>query len=301
MFPMSFRPLLASLLFALVVHVDAQAGPVSPLEQLLLDKNYPAFQARAYKDAASGNAEANFLIGKAQHLGLGVPIDLYEAKEWYDKALALGSARAAHNMGIMALDQDNRKEAIASFKKALSMGFNNPTLFNLGRAYSPLRPRYPDQLEGTLVLSQEAADYFTQAYAIDKSAETAPRAGREYVQMIDCLRLQKEYGMPPGKYDRAALLKEAVHWLTIAMDANSANAMTNYGALMLLENKTQEARVAFLKGAAGGNALAHHHLGEMAEREGGAGAIKQALAYYKEAHRLGLAGALSDVERLKGQ
>lgn len=299
--PIPSRSLLASFVLAVSMQASASAPLVSPLEQLLLDKNYPAFHASVGKEVAAGKVEALFLLGKAKHLGLGTKVDLPEAERLYKQALALGSARAAHNLGTIKLDADEREPAIAFFKQALAFGLNTPTLFNLGKAYSPSPPRYPDQLEGGLLMSEEAAGYFVRAYEADRSVDTAARAGREFVQMVDFMRLQKQYGIRGKPRDRPAIRALAVKWLKVAMDQGSAAATTNYGSLLQMEGNEAEARAQFVKGAAGGNAMAHYKLGMMEEKSAGgtdAASLARALAHYVSAVRLGMKDASDDVRRM---
>lgn len=64
-----------------------------------------ADQAETLEDwrmrAAGGDAEAQFGLGLAYHLGLGVAPDYGEAHRWYAMAAQRGDIRAVHNIGIM--------------------------------------------------------------------------------------------------------------------------------------------------------------------------------------------------------
>jgi len=65
---------------------SAQQQPVSPLEQLLLNKKYKEFKREATQATSHGNAEAFFLLGKSYHLGLGVEADEDKALSFYKQA-----------------------------------------------------------------------------------------------------------------------------------------------------------------------------------------------------------------------
>ncbi len=54
--------------------------------------------------AASGDVEAQFLMGTAYDETLGVPLDYPEAMRWYRRAAARGHVLAAHNVGNMYRD-----------------------------------------------------------------------------------------------------------------------------------------------------------------------------------------------------
>ncbi|QYF91602.1 sel1 repeat family protein [Massilia sp. PAMC28688] len=279
------RQLSRAALFALSIHAAALAQPVSSLEQLLNDKQYAAFHLRADREAP-GNAEASFLKGKSFHLGLGVEQDLAAARLWYGEAFDLGSARAAHNIGRILLDEKAPDEAIAWFEKALAMGLKKPTLFNLGKAYTPTPPRFPQDIEHAIVLAEKAAHYYEQAYLIDPQVDTAALVGRSLVQVVDYSRVQKEQDMPAGRRDVAASRAGAIKWLTLAMNQGSAAAATNFGTMLLMEKNEADARPLFERGAAGGNAMAHYQLGRMEKQEDEASRAR-ALAAFEEAARLG--------------
>ncbi len=111
----------------------------SELELLFKSENYEEFFPTAEKKAQEGDAEALFLLGKAHHLGKGVPQNFNKAYDLYERAAELKSARAEHNIGILELDDFKRPSlAVAHFRKALDMGLKRPTLYNLGRTYMSL-------------------------------------------------------------------------------------------------------------------------------------------------------------------
>lgn len=111
----------------------------SELELLFKSEDYDVFFETAEKKAQEGDAEAIFLLGKAHHLGKGVPVDFNKAYDFYERAAGLNSAKAEHNIGVLELDDfKNPYRALPHFKKALDMGLKRPTLYNLGRTYMAL-------------------------------------------------------------------------------------------------------------------------------------------------------------------
>ncbi|MCU8107149.1 SEL1-like repeat protein [Shewanella sp. SM101] len=119
---------IATLLLLLTVSFAATAEK-SALEQLFEQQQYDAFLQQAQQQAAENNAEALFLLGKAYHLGRGVTQDNATASQYYEQARALGSARASHNLGSMALDNDRKTQAIPLLEEALARGLKLPTLY----------------------------------------------------------------------------------------------------------------------------------------------------------------------------
>ena len=118
---------------------------ISELELLFKSENYEAFFETAEKRAQEGDAEALFLLGKAHHLGKGVPENFNKAYDFYERAAKLNSAKAEHNIGVLVLDElKHPDQAVAHFKKALDMGLKHPTLHNLGRTYMSLCDRNTD-------------------------------------------------------------------------------------------------------------------------------------------------------------
>src|SRR5690606_13517816 len=112
-------------LFAAYISFPVQA---SELEQLFETEQYQKFLAQAQTAAQADDADALFLLGKAYHLGRGVKKDIITARSYYRQADVQGSARAAHNLGSLALSEGRKPEAIEHFKRALSRGLRRPTL-----------------------------------------------------------------------------------------------------------------------------------------------------------------------------
>ncbi len=61
--------------------------------------------------AQSGNASALYSLGKMHEQGMGTPVDLDQAYNWYEKAASKGDIRAKHKLA-------NRLSAISNAERA---------------------------------------------------------------------------------------------------------------------------------------------------------------------------------------
>jgi len=226
------KPLRLILLILMMQITAAMAdSSVSPLEKMLLDKQYPAFTAAADEAAKKGDAEALFLLGKSYHLGWGVEVDKYKAAEYYEQAATLGSARAFHNIGIIELDDSRPYDAARHLQKALELGLKMPTLTNLGRAHSNIGEDY--QKVSELV---KATGYLTQAYALEPSDVILKK-------LIRTSTLAYRF---TGEQS-SGLREEAIKWLDIGIAKNLPSAYQNYGAILYYEGHVAEAMPWFMK------------------------------------------------------
>jgi uncharacterized protein len=107
--------------------------------------------------ADKGNADAQFNMGQAYKLGLGVPQDLKIAQSWFEKAAAQKHEQAQANLAIILFQNGNRAAAMPLLKKAAERG--NP------------RARY---LYGTALFNGDVvAKDWPRAYALMTSAASA--------------------------------------------------------------------------------------------------------------------------------
>src|SRR5690606_11574374 len=93
-----------------------------------------------------------------------------------------GSARAAHNLGVLALDEGHKPEAIAHFKRALARGLQKPTWANLAKAYEPSPTTDIRGAPRALWLSRLAADAYARAWEQQPSIAFVRGAGRWYLE-----------------------------------------------------------------------------------------------------------------------
>lgn len=276
------------------------------LEQLFEQKQFAEFLPKAKTAAQQGDAEALFLLGKMHHLHLiktpDAP-DYDEAKEqrlaqtYYEQARSKGSARASHNLGLLLIDQGQKRKGIALLEEALARGPKMPTLLSLASAVSP--GESPDLIDGNAIDDfGKSGDYYAAALALrpddfsleNDAARQYQRAYLYYLRAADFTR---------ANYDAAVLRQRAVLWLTKGMQRNEGIAWSNYGVLLLKEADLAvgstghpdyaAALTALKQGAQLNSATAHYLLAGMMEK--GAGLAQpdpdSALQHYEAAARLG--------------
>jgi TPR repeat protein len=264
-----------------------QAHAAGPSLERLFDKGqYPAFLAQAQDAATRDDVDALFLLGKAYHLGSGVGEDIAVARGYYERARTLGSARASHNLGLLALDKGDTKQAIDLLEEALARGLRMPTLFNLAHAYTPPDPTSVFGLHSYIDRARTAADYFAKACGEEDNEVCREDAARQYLRAY-MMALQAN-GVTSDEV--SALREQALVWLRKGMDAGSGTAWTNYGALLLNERDYEGARKAFQQGVELNVPAAHYHLAELAAKGQGQAERDRdlALQHYEQAAALGM-------------
>jgi len=102
------------------------------------DKLSPAEISDLQKRADSGEASAEYALGRAYESGNGVPKRADQAATWYRKAAEQGDAKAQNSLGVLYWIGDgvekDRGEAVRWYRKAARQG-NANAMFNLGAAY----------------------------------------------------------------------------------------------------------------------------------------------------------------------
>ncbi|MGB9071408.1 MAG: tetratricopeptide repeat protein [Terriglobales bacterium] len=132
--------LLAS--FLLAIPGDLATGSLQETPQAATG-NAPAKLSAAeiselQKRADSGEAAAQFALGKAYESGNGVPQRTDQAATWYRKAAEQGNAKAQNSLGVLywlgdGVEKD-KNQAVQWYRKAARQGDAN-AMFNLGAAY----------------------------------------------------------------------------------------------------------------------------------------------------------------------
>lgn len=74
------------------------------------------------KDAAAGDADAQFNLGQAYKLGRGVPLDTVEAERWYAQAAGRGHPQAEDNYGLALFQNGKPREALPWLEKSVARG-----------------------------------------------------------------------------------------------------------------------------------------------------------------------------------
>ena len=247
-------------LMLVLITPNYAAAETSHLEKLFIDGNYTEFMPQAELLAKSNDSEALFLLGKAYHLGKGVDKDIVRAKVLYGSAAQLGSARAMHNLGTIAMDEYGGKhlaKAIQYFEKALQMGFENPTKENLALAYRKLAA-VCEQIGGCTgaeinELYRKSANMYASLYEAKPSDERLDQVMFAYTQAyVTALNpaIQQEL--------RAAVMK----WLNLGIEHNLPNAFHNMGCVYYYaDNDVEKGREWFKKGADHGLAISEYAIG----------------------------------------
>ncbi len=90
------------------------------------------------KKADSGDAAAQYALGRAYEHGNGVPLRVDQAAIWYRKAAEQGNEKAQNSLAVLywfgeGVERD-KTEAVRWYRKAARQG-NADAMFNLGAAY----------------------------------------------------------------------------------------------------------------------------------------------------------------------
>lgn len=120
------------------------------------DKARAAWQA----DADGGDARCQYSLGYLFQFGLGVPIDLGKAREWYEKAAAQNNPDALYALGLMyengKAGRKDLAEAMSDYRKADAAGPQYDADYAIGRMYLRGRGVARNQAEGIKWLKKAA-------------------------------------------------------------------------------------------------------------------------------------------------
>jgi len=278
------RPLLLSILLC----TTAQAAT---LEQLFEDGRYGDFLPKAQEAAAAQNTDALFLLGKAYHQGLGVAEDHERARELYEKARKLGSARASHGLANL-LQHSDPHLAMSLYEEALARGLKMPTLYDLGLLTSPPLPGHPTAIPDFVTRSGQAGDYFARAYAESGDDHILLHAARQYLQALQFSRIALL--SDARKMDPTVLRARAVEWLEKGKARGLGEAWSQYGIYLMEERDFVGARAALLAAMEKGDAEAHYQFAEMARKGLGGDRLDavELLHHYERAALSGITAAV---------
>jgi uncharacterized protein len=214
------------------------------------DPIYGAFDAGRYQEAqtlaeaaaANGDGPAHTLLGQMYEQGLGVPLDLVKAAQWYAKGAALGDVHSQFSFGVFLAEgrgmKQNKTQAADFFELAAAKN-HAIALYNLSLIYVEGDARPQD---------------------IGKAAELMERAAN------------LDYA--PAQYDVAAFYREGrgvprddakvVYWLGRAAEAGYNNAELEYGILLFNGKgipKNEKLALDFIRRSAeDGNPIAQNRL-----------------------------------------
>ncbi len=127
--------------------------------------------------AQAGDADAEFNLGQAYKLGRGVPQDLAQAAQWFNRAADQGHLQAADNLGLVLYDMGNKAEAIPWLQRSAERG----------------EPRAQFVLGAELFNGDRISRDLPRAYAFMKRASDAglQRASAALVQMDNAIPLEQ--------------------------------------------------------------------------------------------------------------
>jgi TPR repeat protein len=229
------------------------------LTKLFNEGKYAEFMPQAEALAKENNPEALFLLGKAYHLGKGVSVDIDRAKEFYERAGKLGSARAMNNLGIMIMERNfyarQYIEAITYYEKALAMGLETPTKANLASAYNKLA-EFCEQggcsRAETGRFYVKSGEIYTDFYEKNPTDQNLDPVIHAYVSAYVAV------GRAPNQQDLRDL---TMKWLNLGISHNLPNAIQNMGAVYYyVDEDVDKAREWFLKGVDHGSSMSAYAL-----------------------------------------
>jgi uncharacterized protein len=233
--------LLASVL--LVIPGDFATGSLQTAPQAVTG-NAPAKLSAVeisdlQKRADSGDAAAQFALGKAYQSGNGVPQRPDEAAIWYRKAAEQGNEKAQNSLAFLywlgdGVEKD-KTEAIRWYRKAARQG-NANAMFNLGAAYyNGEGVRVDDTLAyAWFLLSSEAGNTSGQDAAKRSQGEHGPGGFNEA-----CLAIGEMY--EKGE-DLPRDLRLAAAWYQKAGERGQKQAQISLALLSMAAKEYGEAR-----------------------------------------------------------
>ena len=277
--------LMTRLAFSLVVFALVIAGS-APAQVL------PAVSQELLTRAESGDAQAQFELGRAYEDGKGVPQDDTLAAEWFRKSAEQGNAQAQNSLGVMyALGrgvQRDKEEAVRWYKKAAKQDMAE-ALYNVAISY------YNGEGVGEDLTAAYAWMTLAQSKGDPQAAEALKRMAGELraglsVSKFQLARMYETGDEIPQDSARAIDLYRQI----AADDPNFRNGIAQfklcqkYGNGEGVEKDLSQAKSWCRLAAKQGNSSAYLVLGLAAERGlGGPIDLKEASDWYEDAAIVG--------------
>lgn len=327
-------PLLVSFFLSIPADVteDVQQTTSQAVAGNASAKLSPAEISDLQKRADSGDAPAQFALGRAYESGNGLPRRADQAALWYRKAAEQGNEKAQNSLAVLywlgdGVEKD-KAEAVRWYRKAARQG-NANAMFNLGAAYY--------NGEGVNVSDTLAYAWFLLSSEAGNSSgqDAANRSKGEHRAMFGeaCLAIGQMY--QKGE-DLPQNLQLAAAWYRKAVEQRNNEAMVNLAALYLsaadygqarawceaaakaklsggyyclgylyqhgsgVETNLKDAFRWYEQGARGGNAASMQALAGMYENgEGTKQDRVQALMWFVFAARRGNQGAIAEAKKVR--
>ena len=217
--------------------------------------------------ATSGDAAAQYDLGRAYDEGKGLPQNPKLAVDWYRKAAAQGNADAQNSLGVMYMTgqgvEEDRAEAMHWYHEAARQK-NGKAMFNLGVAF------YNGDRQGKGIDDAAAYAWFTLAKengsvvandAVARDEKELPAAVQNLglLHIADMYLKGEELPKNPG---------EAQRWIRMAAERGDSEAQMRLAAMLVSQEKPEyaEAYTWCDKAAKTGNAAGQYCLGKFYEQ-----------------------------------
>jgi TPR repeat protein len=256
----------------------------------------PAEISDLQKRADSGDAVAQFALGKAYESGNGLPQRADQAAIWYRKAAEQGDEKAQNSLAVLywlgdGVEKD-KTEAVRWYRRAAHQG-NANAMFNLGAAYyNGEGVRINDTLAyAWFLLSSEAGNPSGQDAAKRSQGEHGPDGFNEA-----CLAIGQMY--EKGE-DLAKNLELAAIWYRKAAQQGYAEATISLAALYLNASDYGQARPWCEAAAKGKHPGGYYCLGYLYQHGSGVDPnLKEAFGWYEQGARGGNTASMQALARM---
>jgi cell division septation protein DedD len=160
--------------------------------------------------AEKGDADAAFNLGQAYRLGRGVPLDLAEAKSWFDRAARRGHVDAQTTLGLLLFQNGNRVAAMRWLTAAAEAG-EPRALLMVGTALYNGDGVPEDRVKAYAYVSRAAAQGLAPAKATlaDMDAVMSLEERQKGVALAQALAAVKKQAAPARATPKAAAAKPA--------------------------------------------------------------------------------------------
>jgi uncharacterized protein len=257
----------------------------------------PAEVSDLQKRSDSGEADAQFTLGKAYESGNGVPQSEDQAATWYRKAAEQGSKRAQSSLGLLYWYGNgvttDRAEAVRWYRRAARQG-DGTAMFNLGAAYYDGEgvPHSDILAYAWFLLSSDAGDSSGQDAANRSRGELRASAFGEA-----CLAIGKMY--EKGE-DLPKSVQSAVAWYRKAAEQGNGEAQFKVATFYFNTSDYSQARHWCEQAAKEKFPGSYHCLGYLYQR-GGYGVdlnLKEAFRWYEQGAQAGDVACMQALARM---
>jgi cell division septation protein DedD len=150
--------------------------------------------------AEKGDADAAFNLGQAYRLGKGVPLDLSQAQDWFERAARKGHVDAQATLGLLLFQNGNRVAGMRWLKSAAEAGEPRALLI-VGTALYNGDDVTPDPVTAYAYVSRAAAQGLAPAQATlaDMDAVMPLEQRQKGIALAQSMVAKKPGTVPPAK------------------------------------------------------------------------------------------------------